>query len=121
MEVMRGGRARWKIENETFNTLKNQGYEFEHNFGHGYKNLSVNFSNLMMLTFLFDQLQELGCKLYQKALKHNSNRRSYLFEKIKSAYKTLSEMKFIFKDWEQFIKFVAGALKYKMTVTIDTS
>ncbi len=23
--LMRGGRARWKIENETFNTLKNQG------------------------------------------------------------------------------------------------
>ena len=33
--IMRGGRARWKIENETFNTLKNQGYHFEHNFGHG--------------------------------------------------------------------------------------
>ena len=28
--IMRGGRARWKIENETFNTLKNQGYHFEH-------------------------------------------------------------------------------------------
>ena len=28
-----GGRARWKIENETFNTLKNQDYHFEHNFG----------------------------------------------------------------------------------------
>src|SRR5262247_2195213 len=26
--LMRGGRARWKIENETFNTLKNQGYNF---------------------------------------------------------------------------------------------
>ena len=25
-DIMRGGRARWKIENETFNTLKNQGY-----------------------------------------------------------------------------------------------
>jgi len=24
--VMRAGRARWKIENETFNTLKNLGY-----------------------------------------------------------------------------------------------
>ena len=24
------GRSRWKIENETFNTLKNQGYHFEH-------------------------------------------------------------------------------------------
>ena len=52
--VMRGGRARWKIENETFNTLKNQGYHFEHNFGHGKKNLSVNFAVLMMLAFLID-------------------------------------------------------------------
>ena len=33
MKVMRAGRARWRIENETFNTLKNQGYHFEHNFG----------------------------------------------------------------------------------------
>jgi hypothetical protein len=41
---MRGGRARWKIENETFNTLKNQDYQFEHNFGHGNKNLSVVFA-----------------------------------------------------------------------------
>jgi hypothetical protein len=31
--LVRGGRARWRIENETFNTLKNQGYHFEHNFG----------------------------------------------------------------------------------------
>jgi hypothetical protein len=38
---MRGGRARWKIENETFNTRKNQGYHFEHNYGHGEQNLSV--------------------------------------------------------------------------------
>jgi len=29
-KLMRGGRARWKIENETFNTLKNQGYNFDH-------------------------------------------------------------------------------------------
>ncbi|MCB9024772.1 MAG: transposase family protein [Bdellovibrionaceae bacterium] len=38
MEVMRAGRSRWQIENETFNTLKNGGYEFEHNYGHGNKN-----------------------------------------------------------------------------------
>ena len=35
-QIMRGGRARWRIENETFNTLKNQGYHFEHNYGHGH-------------------------------------------------------------------------------------
>jgi len=48
-EIMRGGRARWKIENETFNTLKNQGYHFEHNYGHGQQNLSVVLAFLMML------------------------------------------------------------------------
>ena len=34
-KVVRAARARWKIENEGFNTLKNQGYHLEHNFGHG--------------------------------------------------------------------------------------
>ena len=48
--LMRGGMvARWKIENETFNTLKNQGYNFEHNYGHGTQNLSVGFATVMML------------------------------------------------------------------------
>src|SRR3990172_6876451 len=42
--LARGGRARWRIENETFNTLKNQGYHYEHNFGHGRRNLSVVFA-----------------------------------------------------------------------------
>ena len=50
--LMRGGRARWEIENETFNTLKNQGYHFEHNYGHGEQHLSVVFATLMMLAFL---------------------------------------------------------------------
>jgi len=44
--VMLMGRSRWKIENETgrppaFNTLKNQGYHFEHNYGYGKENLST--------------------------------------------------------------------------------
>ena len=50
-QIMRGGRARWKVENETFNTLKNQGYHFEHNFGHGAKNLSVVFASLIPVGF----------------------------------------------------------------------
>ena len=62
-QLMRGGRARWKIENETFNTLKNQGYNFEHNDGHGTQNLSVVFAAMMMLAFLVDQTQQLCCAL----------------------------------------------------------
>jgi hypothetical protein len=62
---MRGGRARWKIENETFQTLQNQGYNFEHHDGHGEQNLSVVFAMLMMLAFLVDQTQHLCGALFQ--------------------------------------------------------
>lgn len=54
-DVMRGGRARWKIENETFNTLKNQGDHCDHNFGHGEQHLAVVFA-LLLLAFLGDQV-----------------------------------------------------------------
>ena len=61
LALMRAGRARWRIENETFNTLKNQGYCFEHNFGHGEKYLATVFAHLMMLAFLIDQIQQRCC------------------------------------------------------------
>ncbi len=73
--VMRGGRARWKIENETFNTLKNQGYHFEHNFGYGEHHLSVVFAMLMMLAFLVDQAQQLACQLFQAVLQKEGSRK----------------------------------------------
>ncbi len=63
--LMRGGRARWKIENETFNTLKNLGYNFEHNYGHGKKYLSTILCLLMLLAFLIDQAQGMACSLFQ--------------------------------------------------------
>jgi hypothetical protein len=65
--VSRGGRARWRIENETFNTLKNQGYHFEHNFGHGEKHLAGVFAVLMMLAFLIDQVQQRCNGLFRQA------------------------------------------------------
>ena len=65
--LMRAGRARWRIENETFNTLKNQGYGFEHNFGHGKRHLATVFAQLMMLAFLIDQAQQRCCALFQAA------------------------------------------------------
>jgi hypothetical protein len=67
--LMRGGRSRWKIENETFNTLKNLGYNFEHNYGHGKKYLSTILCLLMLLAFLIDQAQGIACSLFQAAKK----------------------------------------------------
>src|SRR4029077_2561763 len=63
--LMRGGRARWKIEHETFNTLQNQGYHFEHHDGHDTQHLAVVFAMLMRLAFLVDQTQQLCCALFQ--------------------------------------------------------
>jgi hypothetical protein len=63
----RGGRARWHIENETFNTLKNQGYHFEHNYGHGLKHLAVVLALLLLLAFLMDQVQQRCNQLFRAA------------------------------------------------------
>jgi len=87
-ELMRGGRARWKIENETFNTLKNQGYNFEHNYGHGQQNLSVNFALLMMLAFLVDQVQQLAFPLFQAVLKKEGSRKR-LWQHMRALFYTL--------------------------------
>lgn len=88
--------------NETFNALKNQGYEFEHNYGHGYKNLSSNFAHLMMLAFLTDQLQELKCKVFQTALARVFGRRSRLWQKLKAIYEHIP---IVFSDWLEFLSF----------------
>jgi len=75
-QLMRGGRARWKIENETFNTLKNQGYHFGHNFGLGKEHLSEVFVMLMMLAFLVDQTQQLTSSLFCSVWKKFRTKRS---------------------------------------------
>jgi hypothetical protein len=82
----RGGRARWRIENETFNTLKNQGYHYEHNYGHGQQNLSVVFAMLMMLAFLVDQTQQLCCGLFRAVWEKLGSKRA-LWDNLRSHFR----------------------------------
>lgn len=103
-----GGRARWHIENETFNTLKNQGYHFEHNFGHGYKNLSNVFALLMMLAFLIDQVQQRCCGLFQDAWKKQVTK-SNLWDLMRSLFRTC-----FISNWADF--FAAIAYGYKASI-----
>ena len=58
------GRSRWRVENETFNTLKNQGYQYEHNFGHGQENLCTVLMLLMFLALTIDQIQQACCPVF---------------------------------------------------------
>ncbi len=95
-ELMRGGRARWKIENETLNTLKNQDYHFEHNFGHGYQHLATNFSLLMMLAFLVDQIQAHCCAFFQQAWQA-SHSKIRLWARMRAFFTD-----FYIASWKQF-------------------
>jgi hypothetical protein len=61
-------RARFKIENETYNTLKNSGYGLGHNYGHGAQTLYNFFAGLMILAFLIDQILESFNKEFQACL-----------------------------------------------------
>jgi len=76
-DMVKAGRARWKIENETFNTLKNQGYHIEHNYGHGNKYLSMNFFVLNLLAFFVHQILELCDRSYQQCRTKFSSRKEY--------------------------------------------
>jgi len=70
---------------ETFNTLKNQGYNFEHNYGLGKQYLSMVFVKIMMLAFLVDQVQQLCCALFQPVLKKAESKKS-LWQQMRSLF-----------------------------------
>jgi len=115
-KIMRGGRARWKIENETFNTLKNQGYHFEHNFGHGKKHLSAVFAMIMMLAFLADQVQQSSCKLFQAVWEKEGSKKS-LWENMRSLFYSLK-----FDSMEKLFKALLYGYKInELTIFEDTS
>lgn len=95
-DIIRAARTRWKVENETFNTLKNQGYNLEHNYGHGKQHLSSVFGCLMMLAFLVDQIQEACCRYFQAA-RGRFFTRTALWKKMQALFNH-----FYIKDWETF-------------------
>ena len=105
MPLMRGGRARWKIENETFNTLKNHGYHFEHNFGHGYNHLSTVMVHLMMLAFLIDQIQQRCCVLFNRAVDEAQSTRRF-WSKVRGLFQH-----YLIPDWESLYRGIADGLK----------
>ena len=94
MRIMRAGRARWRVENETFNTLKNQSYELGHNFGHGHRNLSDIMASLMMLAFLIDQVEQRCCALFDAA-REQAGRLKYLWGDIRGFFRSVR-----IPDWE---------------------
>jgi hypothetical protein len=114
-DVMRGGRARWKVENETHNTLKNQGYHYEHNYGHGQKYLAVNFVLLMFLAFMVDQVQQGCCALFQAVLQKMASKRR-LWDEMRHLFHA-----FVFASMRELLEaMLKGFVKQKPTL-VDSS
>ena len=111
---MRTGRGRWKIENETFNTLKNLGYNFGHNYGHGQKNLCTVLALLMMLAFLVDQLQQ-GWNEFFQAAWHKMQSKIALWERIRQKFE-----EYEVASMEMIYKLIIGRLKVRYQIIEDS-
>lgn len=101
-DLVKGGRARWKIENETFNTLKNQGYDIEHNYGHGKQYLSMNFFVLNLLAFFVHQILELCDSSYQQCRSKFSARKEF-WNQLKYTLRII-----LFRDFYHLLDYVTN-------------
>lgn len=99
--LVKGGRARWKIENETFNTLKNQGYHLKHNFGHGKQNLSMIFFMLNLLAFYVHQVLEFTDRLYQTVRYEKFTSRKEFWNQLRCTFRIL-----VFRDFEHMLAYI---------------
>lgn len=96
------GRARWKIENEHNNVLKNRGYNLEHNFGHGSSHAADIFFLLNLLALQFHTLLEYCDIEYQLTYSIFSVRVAF-FEALRVLIRRRH-----FACWVEFLQYVRG-------------
>ena len=92
-EIVACARARWKIENESFNVLKSNGYHLEHNFGHGKQHLAMLFAAMNLLAFAIHTACDCLEQLWIDA-RAAKRARSRFFEHIRTITAYL-----VFPDW----------------------
>ena len=97
-ELAACGRARWKIENESFNTLKTKGYNLEHNFGHGEANLAAVLATMNLLAFAMHTVADLVDAAW-KAARAAVGTRKRFFEDLRAITTYL-----VFPSWPVLIE-----------------
>jgi hypothetical protein len=100
-ELAACGRARWKIENETFNVLKSNGYNLEHNFGHGKKTLASVLVTLNLLAFALHTVSQLCVLAWRTALAARGARYRF-FEHLRTITAYI-----VFSDWPHLLSAIA--------------
>jgi hypothetical protein len=102
-EIVACARARWKVENESFNVLKNNGYNLEHNFGHGKKNLAMLFAAMNMLAFACHTICDCLEHLWIDARTVTRARKRF-FQHLQTIVVYL-----VFPDWESLMQTLIDA------------
>ena len=97
-ELAACGRARWKIENESFNTLKTKGYNLEHNFGHGRQHLSAVLATMNLIAFAMHTVADLVDAAWAAARAAVGARRRF-FEDLRAITAYL-----VFPNWAALIE-----------------
>jgi hypothetical protein len=103
--LVTAGRARWKIENENNNVLKNRGYHLKHNFGHGKKHLASLLVTMNLLAFGLHTLLEVTDASYQLIRAAVGARRKF-FQHLEALTTYL-----YFETWERLMDFMMRGLK----------
>lgn len=97
-ELAACGRARWKIENETFNVLKSDAYNLEHNFGHGKKTLASLLVTLNLLAFALHTVAQI-CVLAWRTAMAARGARYHFFEHLRTITAYI-----VFTDWHHLLQ-----------------
>lgn len=100
------GRCRWKIENETHNTLKNHGYNLTHNYGHGQQFLSSLLACLMIFAFAVHTLLDLTQGLFARLRAALPSRRE-VFTDCRALVRYLT-----FPTFHHLLLFMVGQLEW---------
>jgi hypothetical protein len=104
-ELVAAARARWKIENENNNVLKNRGYHLEHNFGHGKKHLASLLVTMNLLAFGLHTLLELADENY-RLIRATVGARRRFFQHLEALTTYL-----YFESWERLMDFMMRGLE----------
>ena len=97
-DIVACARARWKIENESFNVLKSNGYHLEHNFGHGKQHLAMMFAAMNLLAFAIHTACDCLEQLWTRA-RTAKRARTRFFEHIRTITAYL-----VFPDWRTLMQ-----------------
>ena len=99
-DIVAAGRARWKVENENNNVLKNRGYQLGHNFGHGQQHLSNLLVSMALLAFLMHTALEWIDQRYRQLRQQPFSRKAF-FEHLRTLVLFLP-----FDSWDHLMAFM---------------